>query len=89
MSVRPVAWAEMFCTTMSMLISASASASKTRAATPTLSGTPTTVTLASLRSWAMPAMIACSMASAPSGGSGRIQVPTFWEKEDRTWIGMS
>ena len=32
-----------------------------RAASPTLSGTPTTVILASLRSWATPEMIACSM----------------------------
>ena len=60
-----------------------------RAASPTLSGTPTTVILASLRSWATPAMIACSMASSPGCGSGMIQVPSFWEKEERTWTGMS
>ena len=63
MSVRPVAAAETFCTTMSMLTSAAASASKIRAASPTLSGTPTTVILASLRSWATPAMMACSISS--------------------------
>ena len=88
MSVRLVAAAETFCTTMSMLTSVAASASKMRAASPTLSGTPTTVILASLRSWATPAMIACSM-EVPSGGAGRIQVPSLVEKEERTWIGMS
>ena len=61
MSVRLVAAADTFWTIMSRLMAASASAWKTRAATPTLSGTPTTVILASLRSWAMPEMIAASM----------------------------
>ena len=61
MSVRPVATALTFCTIMSMLISASATAWKIRAASPILSGTPTTVILASLRSCAMPEMIACSI----------------------------
>ena len=59
-----------------------------RAASPTLSGTPTTVILASLRSWATPAMMACSTGSPPCSGSGMIQVPSFWEKEERTWTGM-
>ena len=89
MSVRPVAAAETFCTTMSMLTSVAASASKIRAASPTLSGTPTTVILASLRSWATPAMIACSICSSPDRLSGMTQVPSFWLKEERTWIGMS
>ena len=55
--MRPVAAAETFCTIMSMLISASATAVKIRAASPTLSGTPTTVIFASLRSCATPEMI--------------------------------
>ena len=58
MSVRPVAAADTFCTIMSMLISASATARKIAAASPGLSGTPTTVILASLRSCATPEMIA-------------------------------
>ena len=70
---------------MSRLIWASASASKMRAASPTLSGTPTTVILASLRSCATPAMIACSISSTPRSV---IQVPVFWLNDDRTWIGM-
>ena len=86
--MRAVAAAETFCTTMSMLTSVAASASKMRAASPTLSGTPTTVILASLRSWATPAMIACSISSSPDLLSGMTQVPSFWEKEERTWIGM-
>ena len=91
MSVRPVAAAEMFWTTMSMLTSPEASASKMRAASPTLSGTPTTVILASLRSWATPAMMACSISVSPwelTVGSATTQVPSFCEKEDRTWTGM-
>lgn len=65
MSVRPVAAADTFCTIMSMLISASASVRKMAAASPTLSGTPTTVILASLRSCATPEMMGCST-SVPS-----------------------
>jgi hypothetical protein len=90
MSVRAVAAAETFCTTMSMLTSEPASTSKMRAASPTLSGTPTTVILASDRSWATPAMIACSTVSpSVSAVSGRIQVPSMVSKEVRTWIGTS
>ena len=65
--MRLVAAAETFCTIMSRLICASASAVKMRAASPTLSGTPTTVILASLRSWATPAMIAASMRALLGG----------------------
>jgi hypothetical protein len=50
---------------MSMLISAADTARKIAAASPGLSGTPTTVILASLRSCATPEMIACSMGSIP------------------------
>ena len=85
MSVRAVEAAEMFCTIMSMLMPESASDSKIRAASPTLSGTPTTVTLASLRSWATPEMIACSISSTPVVST---HVPGFCEKEERTWMGM-
>ena len=93
--MRLVAAAETFCTIMSRLICASASASKMRAASPTLSGTPTTVILASLRSWATPAMMGCSMVSPSLGplvrascGSLTTQVPSSWLNDDRTWIGM-
>ena len=72
---------------MSMLIAASEQAWKISAALPGWSGTPTTVILASLRSWATPAMIGAST-SSPSV-VGVIQVPSRWENEDRTWIGMS
>ena len=71
MSVRPVAAAEMFCTIMSMLMPASAMARKIRAASPTLSGTPTTVIFASPRSCATPEMIACSIASPSVAGPRR------------------
>lgn len=67
-SVRPVAAAETFCTIMSRLTSDAATASKIAAALPGLSGTPTTVILAS--SCATPEMIASSMASpSPWAGS--------------------
>ena len=87
MSVRPVAAAETFCTIMSMLISASETARKIAAASPGLSGTPTTVILASLRSCATPEMIACSMESTPCGRSVT-HVPSRWENDERTWTGM-
>src|SRR3954447_5968399 len=84
-SVRFVEAAETFCTTMSRLTCASASASKMRAASPTLSGTPTTVILASLRSCATPAIMACSMSSSFWSVT---QVPVFWLNEDRTLMGI-
>lgn len=87
MSVRPVVAAETFCTTMSMLTSAFAMARKIAAASPGLSGTPTTVTLASETSWATPEMIACSTCWSPCG-SLLTQVPRSPEKDERTWIGM-
>ena len=61
---------------------------RSAAALPGWSGTPTTVTLASLRSWATPAMIGASTAS-PSAGWSVTMVPSFAEKELRTWMGMS
>ena len=70
---------------MSMLTSASATARKMAAASPGLSGTPTTVTFASLRSWATPEMIACSMSSL----SLVTQVPSRCVNDERTWMGMS
>ncbi len=88
MSVRLVATAETFCTIMSMLVSAPATVSKIRAASPGLSGTPTTVILASLRSCATPEMIACSMLSdSPSSFASTTHVPSFCENEERTWTG--
>ena len=90
MSVRPVDAADTFCTIMSMLISASAIARKITAASPGLSGTPTTVILASETSWATPEMMACSTCWSPcdSGFSLLTQVPGSPEKDERTWIGM-
>jgi hypothetical protein len=73
---------------MSMLIAASAQVWKIAAAMPGWSGTPTTVILASLRSWATPAMMGASTGSPSAGWSVTI-VPSFAEKELRTWIGMS
>ncbi len=87
MSVRPVEAADTFCTTMSMLTSASAIVRKIAAASPGLSGTPTTVTLASEVSWATPEMMACSIFWSPCG-SLLTHVPWSPEKEERTWIGM-
>ncbi len=87
MSVRPVDAAETFWTTMSMLMSASAMARKIVAASPGLSGTPTTVIFASEVSCATPEMIACSIGWSPCG-SLLTQVPRSPEKDERTWIGM-
>ena len=89
--MRLVAAAETFCTIMSRLIWARASASKMRAASPTLSGTPTTVILASLRSWATPAMMAASIRASwgPSLMLPTTTVPSSWLNDERTWIGMS
>ena len=66
MSVLAVSAADTFWTIMSMLSPASAIAPKILAAMPTRSGTPTIVILASLRPWAMPAMIGASTAPSPS-----------------------
>ena len=66
MSVRPVAAAETFCTIMSMLISASASARKIGSGLARLVGDADDGDLASLRSWATPEMIACSIGLPPA-----------------------
>ena len=50
---------------MSTFTSVSASARKSRPATPGLSATPETVIFASLSSWVTAEMMACSMASSP------------------------
>ena len=60
MSVLLVSTLEMFCSTMSMLISASETARNTLAACPGVSGNPTTVILASPRSCATPVIRASS-----------------------------
>ena len=74
MSVRPVAAAEMFCTTMSMLTSLTASASKMRAASPTLSG-------ADHGDLGLAAVVGDTgndrLFHGFSCGSGMIQVPSF------------
>src|SRR5690606_15235126 len=57
MSVRRSELRLMFCSTMSMLISASATVRKIRAAMPGVSGTSVTVIFASDRSWATPAKV--------------------------------
>jgi hypothetical protein len=82
MSVRSVA-PETFCTIMSMLTSASATARNRAAASPGLSGTPTTVTRASVRSCATPLMMAFSMTS----DSRTTRVPGLLENDDRTTSG--
>ena len=82
MSVIELATADSFCTIMSMLMSVAATASKIRAASPTRSGTPTIVILASLRSCATPEMIADSIALPSS--SSVTQVPSRSENDERT-----
>ena len=67
--------ADTFCTIMSMLTPASASAAKIAAASPGLSGTPTTVIFASLRSCATPVMIACSTLRPPRDRSVTTRCP--------------
>ncbi len=88
-SVRPVCAADTFWTIMSMLTPARATSWKMAAALPGTSGTPTTVILASLRSCATPAMMACSMVG--SSGSNMLPVtvvPVRSENELRTCTGM-
>ena len=82
MSVRPVSIVETFCTIMSTLPFACATTLKIDAALPGTSGTPATVTLASLRSAATPVMIASSTAS-PSLVSA-MMVPGLLANDDRT-----
>ncbi len=84
-SVRPVPLVETFCTIMSRFSSASASTRNRVAAWPGLSGTPTTVTLASLRSCATPEMMACS--TGRSSIAPATSVPARFENDERTWIG--
>ena len=69
---------------MSMLTPASASARKTRAATPGWSGTASTVAFASVTSCVTPEMIAFSSVSRPSSP---IHVPSLSPNADRTWSG--
>ena len=64
-------------------------ARKILAASPTLSGTPTTVIFASLWSCAIPEMIACSISSSSALPCRWTQVPSRLLKEDRTWMGMA
>ena len=70
----------MFWTIMSTLMPASASGAKTAAATPGWSGTSTSVTLATFRSWARPrTLFRCS-----TSGSSLMSVPGASSNELRT-----
>ncbi len=78
MSVAPP-W-PTFWTIMSTLMPCSASGAKTARATPGRSGTATSVTLATFRSWAIPrTLLRCS-----TSGSSLISVPGASSKELRT-----
>ena len=74
---------EVFCTIMSTLTFAAASGSNKAADTPGRSGTPSTVTLASLTSVTTPEMIGSSIA----GSSKVTHVPGSQVKLERTWMG--
>ena len=74
---------EVFWTIMSTLTDRSASARKSRAASPGRSGTPVTVTLASDVSWLTAVTTACSI----DGSSSTTQVPGSQVKLLRTWSG--
>ena len=74
---------EVFCTIMSTLTLAAASGSNSAAETPGRSGTPSTVTFASLTSVTTPEMIGSSIA----GSSKVTHVPGSQVKLERTWRG--
>ena len=74
---------EVFCTIMSTLTLAAASGSNSAAEMPGRSGTPSTVTLASLTSVTTPEMIGSSIA----GSSKVTHVPGSQVKLERTWRG--
>ncbi len=77
---------DVLCTIMSMLMPERATTRKIFAATPTLSGIPDTVTVASLGSWATPVMIGLSI-PFPSGcaaSASLTQVPSLSLNDDRT-----
>ena len=82
MSVLPSAAREMFCTTMSMSISASAMQRKIFAATPGWSGTAVTVTLASPRSCATPVIRACSTVRSSMLPSTMVPSLSLYEERD-------
>ncbi|MBT9149281.1 MAG: hypothetical protein DDT28_00704 [Dehalococcoidia bacterium] len=73
-----------FWTMVSTLIFALANASKIALAIPGLSGTPITVTLAILKSWAMPLTLFLISIGTPP----RIRVPGLSLNEDATMIGI-
>ena len=74
---------DVFWTIMSTTTLRAASGSNNAADTPGWSGTPSTVTLASLASVTTPEMIGSSM----PGSSKLTHVPCSQVKLDRTWIG--
>ena len=75
-----------FWTIMSMFTSRPATVVKIAAAAPTRSGTPITVILASLRSWATPEISACSMGFSFSSMC-LTHVPGLSENDERTCTG--
>ena len=77
-SVRPVATAETFCTIMSMLMPAPAMTRKIPAASPIRSGTPTTVTFASLTSCATPEIIGCSTSDSSTSSPAPASAVLSW-----------
>ncbi len=81
---------EVLCTIMSMLMPDRATTRKILAATPTLSGMPDTVTVASLLSCATPVMIGWSISfpSARAASASLTQVPSLLLNDDRTWIAI-
>ena len=83
MSVRLSASLETFCSTMSMLISASATARKMRAASPGASGIPTTVIFASERSWATPVSTASSTGISSIDPETRVPLSLLYEERTR------
>ena len=76
---------EVFCTIMSTLTFRSARPRNSRAASPGRSGTPMTVTLASVTSWVTAVTMACSMVAS----SSTTQVPGSQVKLERTCSGTS
>ena len=83
MSVVP--WVDVFCTIMSTFTLASASGSNSAAEMPGLSGTPNTVTFASVMSVTTPEMIGSSIEAS----SLVTHVPGSQVNAERTWSGTS
>ncbi len=74
---------DVLCTIMSMLMPDRATTLKIFAATPTLSGMPDTVTVASLLSWATPVMIGWSIRFPSARGGESIAHPGTFPVAER------